>query len=268
MPARPPKPKKVITTPELDALLAPRGKRSAKHEAEDLYFEALEAATPAAQKKKLLCVLELDPQHTDTRLILLQSAKLAPSEHLVLLRDIVACERKRLGARAFKDFAGHFWGHLETRPYMRARYALARALRLQYHDAEAAAEFSEMITLCPNDNLGVRYDLLALLLAAARTAEAATLIKTYKDDVGVVFAWSRPLLAHLTGDLAAATTALAAARKLNPHAEAYLTGQLKSPAELADGYTFGSPEEAALYAESLLDAWHPHPAARAWLRSA
>ena len=33
-----------------------------------------------------------------------------------------------LGPRGFKQYAGHFWGFLETRPYMRARAGLAGTL--------------------------------------------------------------------------------------------------------------------------------------------
>ena len=42
-----------------------------------------------------------------------------------------------LGPKGFKEYAGHFWGFLETRPYMRARAGLAGTL-LKLGDEDAA----------------------------------------------------------------------------------------------------------------------------------
>ena len=62
-----------------------------------------------------------------------------------------------LGPQAFKEYAGHFWGFLETRPYMRARAGLAGAL-LKLGDVDGAIDhFRDMLRLNPNDNQGIRY---------------------------------------------------------------------------------------------------------------
>jgi tetratricopeptide (TPR) repeat protein len=66
----------------------------------------------------------------------------------------------RAGAAAIADqfdsLRGEFWGHLGTRPYMRARLGLAGVLRdLGRHD-EALAHYRELLELNPGDNQGVR----------------------------------------------------------------------------------------------------------------
>jgi len=57
-----------------------------------------------------------------------------------------------LSGDAFKKFAGHFWGLPETRPYMRARAALAEALQRAGRIEAAVAEMAGVLELNPNDN--------------------------------------------------------------------------------------------------------------------
>ena len=67
----------------------------------------------------------------------------------------------------FEEHAGHFWGIHETRPYMRARYALVEAiLKIKTYAAVKAAHehLMEMLRLCRSDNMGVRDLVPALFL--------------------------------------------------------------------------------------------------------
>ena len=66
----------------------------------------------------------------------------------------------------FRDDVGHFWGLLQTRDYMRARFGLVDAiLKIRTYDAVSSAleHIMDMLRLCRSDNLGVR-DLVAHLL--------------------------------------------------------------------------------------------------------
>ncbi|CAG9944815.1 unnamed protein product [Clonostachys rosea f. rosea IK726] len=70
-----------------------------------------------------------------------------------------AFEAQPSSENVFQTGVGHFWGIVETRDYMRARFAAANAL-LQV-DTKRAVEnalehFNEMIRLCRHDNQGVR----------------------------------------------------------------------------------------------------------------
>jgi tetratricopeptide (TPR) repeat protein len=69
-----------------------------------------------------------------------------------------------LGPEGFKEYDGHFWGFLETRPYMRARHGLALALLKLGEEEEAMKHFRAMLKLNPGDNQGIRYLLLGCLL--------------------------------------------------------------------------------------------------------
>ncbi|KAL9065196.1 MAG: hypothetical protein Q9161_008395 [Pseudevernia consocians] len=74
----------------------------------------------------------------------------------------------------FEEHAGHFWGIMETRGYMRARYALVEALlKIKTYTAVEAAHghMMDMLRLCRSDNMGVRDQVPALGLRLGRDQE-------------------------------------------------------------------------------------------------
>lgn len=87
----------------------------------------------------------------------------------------------------FEEHVGHFWGILETRPYMRQRYAVVD-LTLAYFGAAGgeadAVEVSldhllDMIRLCRGDNMGVRDLVPFLYIRLGRDQEAYDFLKWY-----------------------------------------------------------------------------------------
>jgi tetratricopeptide (TPR) repeat protein len=197
---------------------------------------------------------------------ILSFSSVAPDDQIELLQKILAVAERRLGSNAFKEFAGAFWGFIETRPYMRARQRLADAFRLAGKLELAITEWEEMLKLNPNDNQGIRYSLLPAYLALTRLDAAARLFARY-DECGLhtVFSWCRVLERFLSRDLPGAARALAIARAQNPFTEAYVRRQKRRPKHLPDAYTLGRKEEAVCFAENLAMAWKPHAQARKWL---
>jgi hypothetical protein len=60
-----------------------------------------------------------------------------------------------LGPRGFKQYAGHFWGFLETAPICGPGPGLANTLLLGDVDS-ALGHYRDMLKLNPNDNQGMR----------------------------------------------------------------------------------------------------------------
>lgn len=233
------------------------------HEAQQLVYDAWEAPTNEEEQELIQRALEIDPTNVDALLQVAVYAGVDGEEEIELLRKVVAIAEKNLGPKAFKEFAGAFWGFIETRPYMRARERLAEALRYAGRTEEAIAEWQVMLKLNPNDNQGVRYALLASLLALNRLEEARNLFKKYPGefDFNAVFAWGRVLERFLSEDLPGAAAALAAARKQNPHMQVYVKAHRRLPRELPEAYAPGSKEEAICFAKNVRSAWEKHPAA-------
>ena len=77
-------------------------------------------------------------------------------------------------ANLFEEHAGDFWGIMDTRSYMRARYALVEALlKIKTYAAVEAAHghLMDLLRLCRSDNMGVRDLVPALKLRLGRDQE-------------------------------------------------------------------------------------------------
>ncbi len=243
-------------------------KGSAKEQAQDLFYEAMESHDPEKCFSLLEQCLSLDPKNTDALLAIATVSGYEGEARILVLRGIVETAAKRLGKKAFQEMVPHFWGFFETRPYMRARERLASELMAQGLLEEAAIEYREMLTLNESDNQGVRYELLPILLALKRLEDARTLLTQYRGDRewNVVFAWGQVLEQFLSGDPKTAAKSLTKARKQNSHMEPYLVGLKKPPNKMPGSYSPGSLEEAMCYVRPLLLAWSKHPDALIWLK--
>ncbi len=190
---------------------------------QQLFYDAMEADSEEDQFELIVQCLELDPGNVDAMLVLLEYLPISEADEIEVLRRVVAIGRKRLGSKAFKEFAGAFWGVHETRPYMRARERLAESLNLAGHLEEAASEWEAILELNPNDNQGVRYLLLAGYLAGGQLDDAGRLFERFDECAwNTVFAWGRVLERFLAEDVKGVESALVIAREQNEHTEAYL----------------------------------------------
>ena len=82
----------------------------------------------------------------------------------------------------FEEGEGHFWGILETRTYMRLRYAVVEALlKVKTPDAVECAftNLRDMLRLCRGDNMGVRDVVPALFLRLGKDQECYDFLKWY-----------------------------------------------------------------------------------------
>jgi tetratricopeptide (TPR) repeat protein len=238
----------------------------AAHEAQQLVYDAWEAATDEEEQQLIWRALELDPANVDALLQEAIYSGVQGEEQVELVRKIVAIGEKALGPKAFEEYKGAFWGFMQTRPYMRARQRLAECLRSAGRFDEAIREYEAMLELNPGDNQGVRYHLLPCYLMLNRLPEAQQLLSKYQEcQFNAVFAWGRVLERLLADDPTEAARALAVARKQNPNMQGYIKGHRRMPRRLPDSYSPGSKEEAACFADVLQSAWSRHPTALKWL---
>jgi hypothetical protein len=83
----------------------------------------------------------------------------------------------------FTNGVGHFWGILETRTYMRLRFALVEALQQVYTRESLEAQLhhlQDMMRLCRGDNMGLRHYVPVLLLRLDRDQECYDFAKWYE----------------------------------------------------------------------------------------
>lgn len=232
--------------------------------AQNIMYDAWEATTRSKRIALARKALEVSPFCADAYVLLAEEEARSGEEVLEYYEQGVEAGELALGKEGFEEYAGHFWGFLETRPYMRARAGLAAALwRLGRHQ-EAIGHYHAMLKLNPNDNQGIRYVLAGHLLARDDIKVLKKLIKKYEDDGAAAWLYTQALLAFRENDPDAGKLA-EEAWLANNHVPGILSGKQPLIASM-DGYiTMGGEDEAADYVEENGKVWQSTPGAVEWL---
>jgi len=233
--------------------------------AQALVYQAFEEQDEERRAELAREALALCPDCADAYVLLAEHAP-TRKQALELYQQGVAAGQRALGERGFQEAVGHFWGILETRPYMRARLGLAHSLWSQGRQEEAAGHLQDMLRLNPNDNQGARYTLASFLLALDRDEDLAWLLQQYGEN-SATWAYTRALLAFRQhGDTLEARRLLKTAKKANKHLPPYLLGQKFPPGRSPSAHSPGEQNEALNYLGGFLASWKATPGAVAWLR--
>jgi tetratricopeptide (TPR) repeat protein len=256
----------------MESVLASIGRGAAHYasnqplfEAQDLMYESFDArgARRAALARQALAI---SPDCADAYLLLAEETASSMAEALDLLEQGVAAGERALGPEPFDEDVGHFWGILETRPYMRARAALAETLWALDRREEAVEHHRELLRLNPNDNQGLRDRQAEWLLWLERYEELDALFAAYEEDAAAALVYTKALAAfRREGASSGAAQLLDDAREANPHVAAYLSGRKMLPKRLPDYVGFGDESEALDYAAGTAALWASVPGALAWL---
>lgn len=257
---------KILEFPE--ELTLPKVTRQVQEEldeAQGIAFEAWEAGRRAGRLALAKLALEKSPYCIDAlNIIACETPDLAERARIFGRAEKIG--RKFLGEDFFRENKGIFWDILETRPYMRAKNGLAMCLRKLGDKKGAIDQLQELLELCEDDNLGVRYELLPMLAAEGRLAQAEKIAHVYQEDDTAHMLYGMALLAFAqSGPDGKADGQLAKAVAANKEAIKYLAGKKKMPKNLPDAYSLGSKEEAVVIAWSQLDSWQAVPGACDWL---
>ena len=235
--------------------------------AQDLMYRAFEARGARRRIQLARKALELSGDCADAYVLLAEECH-TPERVRALYEQGVAAGERALGPRVFAEEAGHFWGIVTTRPYMRARFGLARTLESLDQRDGAIEHYRELLRLNPGDNQGVRYPLLAALVLAGRDAETAGLLEQFGDEPTAIWSYGRALAVfRREGDSPAARACLRAALRTNRHVPEILTDEADWPDPAPSFYSPGSREEALICYDELGEAWRATPEAIRWLRS-
>lgn len=231
--------------------------------AQQLVYDAWDARGPR-RTELAREALAISPDCCDAYMVLADEAS-SPVEVKELLEQAVAAGERALGPEFFEEYVGHFWGMVESRPYMRARKNLALALwNLEERD-RAVEHFEDMLRLNPFDNQGIRYDLARCLLEAGDDAKLGALLARFDDDESTNWLFTRALWTfRVHGDTAAATLAIADALESNAAVPPFLFGLWQLPPEPPKSYSPGDENEAALYVGYCGEYWHETPGAMEW----
>lgn len=148
------------------------------------------------------------------------------------------------------------WGWHENRPALRLLERLVGMLRLTKNisDAVRVAEWM-VLTLNPNDNQGMRSNLIHDYLRLGKTVEALALSEHYPDDLAEM-SYGFALALFMDHQEQAAQLALASARKRFPEvAKMLLADKPKQPRLYEGRVQVGGKDEAWYYLKDNCDIW-------------
>jgi tetratricopeptide (TPR) repeat protein len=246
---------------------APPFEDPALQAAQEKMYKAWEEQNPARRIILAHEALDISPLCADAYVLLAEEEADTVGREMAYYRQGVEAGEKALGAAYFEEYEGHFWGLLETRPYMRAREGLANCLWQLDRLDEAVDHFRDMLRLNPHDNQGLRYSLLNLLLNMERNAEARTVIQTFEEDGMAEWTYGNALLTFKeNGPGLKANRALREALSGNAFIPDYLLGRKRIPRDLPDYIGWGDENEAISYASNHLALWRRAPGAIDWLK--
>ena len=228
-------------------------------------FDAWESSSRRDRIELAKKAMDLCPDCADAYVILANEER-ALKRKAGLYQKGVEAGARALGQQTFKENVGHFWGRSYTRPYMRARYGLARALwKLRRYD-EAIAHCSEMLRLNPNDNQGVRYMLSRYLLFTGRDSDAVDILNFYEGDSSADWNFTWVLITfRKEGDSKLARDLLWQAIRHNYQVPIFLLGKRLMPAAVPDQFIVGHESEDVCYVYENRDVWLRTPGALEWL---
>jgi tetratricopeptide (TPR) repeat protein len=240
--------------------------RTSLEKAQDIMYKAWDSS---GKKRAELArrALEISPDCADAYVLLAEETARSLEEAKKLYEQGVRAGERALGPRAFKEAIGHFWGILETRPYMRARFGLAQSLWALGEKKEAIEHYSEMLRLNPNDNQGIRYVLAQCLVGEGEEKNFEKLLDQYPDDCAASWLYTRALWAfRREGEVKRTNRFLKEALKVNRFVPAYLLGNKKLPNQLPAYIGLGDDSEAVEYAAEAIDLWRKTEGALDWLK--
>lgn len=159
------------------------------------------------------------------------------------------------------------WGWHENRPALSVMHKLMSMLRLTHNTTEALRVAEWMVlTLNPNDNQGIREQLLHNYLRLERTSDALALAAKYPEDMAAM-EYGRVLALVMDNQKTAAQKALKVARKRFPEIAKMLLADKPKQPKLRDGLIqVGGKDEAWYYRLDYFDLWQSSGALD-WLQS-
>jgi tetratricopeptide (TPR) repeat protein len=234
-------------------------------EAQNIMYEAWEAR--GGKRVKLARqALKISPDCADAYVLLAEEAARNIEEARDFYKLGVQAGQRALGPEMFEENAGHFWGILETRPYMRAREGLARTLWWLGRHRESVEHLWDMLRLNPGDNQGIRYPLSARLLEMGDDDALERLVNQYKEEESASWLYTRALmLFRIGGANAKSNRALQKAIRINPFVPPYLLGKKRLPKKMPEYMGWGDENEAIDCAAGLMKSWQMTPGALEWM---
>lgn len=242
----------------------PKESLTIKEQAQDLIFEATELPDEKGYPLALKA-LHMDPDCIEAY-DYLGSLEAIPETAILYYKHGIEIGKRIFARTHFKEGIGNFWMIHETRPFMSCMQAYADCLKNMGRFHDAVSVYEEMLRLNPNDNQGVRDQLLLYLIRINDFNKFRKYDKLYKDDFGAFSSFNRALFAFkILGSSTISNELLQKAIASNKYVVPRL---LRKPItdEFAEVYEIGDENEAIYYCYFAHQIWHETSGAIDWIK--
>ena len=201
---------------------------------------AMEAEDVKVARKNAQRALTIDPYCTDAELLLIDLMDITPEEVKKRFEKLIKKTEKHLEEEGYfaEENIGSFYMLHETRPYIRALGAYMDDLIGLGKFRAAIRTGVNIIRLNQNDNMGVRYDLMALHAFMEDVSSAEGLFAAYEEEsAGMLFPLI--LLYYKVDDYSKARKYLKLLAKRNPDLKKLMLEQLSDEVLDQNAMPFG-----------------------------
>ena len=156
---------------------------SNEDKAYDLYDRAMETYNDSEARRLLKQAIKLKPNFTDAKIELTCFLD-DEFKRIRELEKLEKEEREYLESDEYfkEENISHFYGILETRPYIRLLYIIASHYQQIGSYRKAIELYENIIYLNDNDNMGVRYSLMGLYAMLEECEKMEEIINHYPED--------------------------------------------------------------------------------------
>ena len=225
-----------------------------KFQSDDLLEEAYNTSSKIKAIKLAKQALEINPENIDAECFIAdfeenQIKKLNKME-TIIEKATQILEKDNMFD---KENIGHFWGMIETRPYMRARNRKLTILIDLGRYTDAIKECEELLDLCESDNLGIRYTLIGLYCILEKFEECEKLYEKFNEYSSFML-FPMAIMYFKKGDYKKSRKLLKNVQEANPYIIKILKNDIAMIADSDDieYYAPGSKEEAIIIINDLL----------------
>lgn len=210
--------------------------------------------------------LKISDKCSEAYIVLSYDNSLSSDEQKKLAFKAVEVAEEVIGKENINKFIGKYLEIEAIKPYYSAKYRLGNLLWNINERKEAIKEFSDLLMLCPEDQILIRGVLLSWLIAENLDKETEEILSNFKDDYLAATKFSKALYLFKNGKLEEAERALRIANATNPFVIDYITKQKRLPKVQAEVKGFDSEEDAVYYVRNAEVAWDSVDGARVWLK--
>lgn len=186
-----------------------------------------------------------------------------------LLRNLVLPLSQRAWQiyESLPEQGGMPWAFVENRSLYSALHAIVSVYKLLGQNDKAVHYATKLIIINPNDNLGLRSELVNGFLTQQMYNKVFELLRFYPDDILLEIRMAKVLALWAVADKNSAKKHWGEVKKSNPYIKKYMIkSKIKAPELHPTTISMGGEDEAWYYRQSAREIWLAHKGAINWLK--